>query len=242
MSLTARIWQGFGTLLVGGALLAAAPAATAAPLASGHTAPAHTNEDTTPPTKPTNLHVVFATVDTIRLAWDPATDDSGVVLHQVFFDDNPSPLSSDAHDGQFDVKFNRVVGLIPGSTHTFFVRAEDTSGNATDSDTVTGTFAEGDNTPPTAPNNLRVAGQDATGVQLTWQPSVDASDFHYFLDGAPCGPITLGRLNSATVPSISADPVCGLLPGSTYVFSVRARDVWDNDSASSNTVRVTFKG
>jgi chitinase len=214
------------------ALALAAPAATAG-----------TSADTTPPTKPASLHVVSATDSNIRLAWDPATDNShGYVIHQVFVDEDPDqyPTAVDAHDGQYDVKFNRVLGRIPGSTHRFRIRAMDQSGNFTDSDTITGTFAPGDNTPPTVPTNLHVVSQDGNGIILAWDPSVDENDITYVLT-APCNNVTPGTSISVSTPD--ADPVCGFLSkGQTYSFSVRARDSWGNGSADSTPITVTFLG
>ena len=131
--------------------------------------------------------------------------------------------------------------MTPGSTHTFRVRAEDPSGNRSFSNTLTASFAAGDNAAPTAPRNLRVASKTAAGLELARDPSTDASSFDYLVSGAPCS--TIQVLSSATrvfVPSVSSDPVCGLVPGSTTTFSVRARDEFNNVSAASNFLRVTF--
>ncbi|MBO0880938.1 MAG: fibronectin type III domain-containing protein, partial [Mycobacterium sp.] len=193
----------------------------------------------------TNLHVVSATDSDILLAWDPATDNRhGYVIHEVFIDDDPDqyPASYDAPGGQYDVQFNRPAGLIPGSTHTFRIRAMDQSGNFTDSDTITGTFAPGDNTAPTVPTNLHVVSQDDNGIVLAWDPSVDENDVQYFLDGPPCSPRSYISGTSVGVGSLTTDPVCGISKGGTYSFSVRARDSWDNDSASSTPIEVTYTG
>jgi chitodextrinase len=84
--------------------------------------------DTTPPTAPGNLHAVSVSDTDIVLAWDASTDDSGSVTYVVFFDDNPTPFQTSG-DTRFDVRLNRAIGMTPGSTHTFQVRAEDPSGN-----------------------------------------------------------------------------------------------------------------
>ena len=51
-----------------------APAATAAP---------RPPRDTTPPSTPTNLRVVAATDDSLTLAWNASTDNSGSIHHYV---------------------------------------------------------------------------------------------------------------------------------------------------------------
>ena len=174
------------------------------------------------------------------LAWDRSTDDSGAVNYAVFFDDNETPFLTSA-DTRFDVRLNRAIGMIPGSRHTFQVRAEDPSGNQSFSNTLTVSFAPGDNTPPTAPGNLRVVSNTAAGVELAWDPSTDASAFDYHVAGTPCSSLTVpGDTTHVLVPSVARDPVCGLVPGSTATFSVSARDAVDNVSPFSNSVTVTF--
>ena len=204
------------------------------------TVPAAMAADTTPPTAPGNLHAVRVSDVDIVLVWDASTDNSGSVNYALFFDDNATPFLASA-DTQFDVHLNRAIGMVPGSSHTFRVRAEDPSGNRSFSNALTVSFASGDNTPPTAPRNLRVVSNTASGVELAWDPSTDASDFDYHVAGAPCSPLVVsGGTTRVLVPSTNADPVCGLVPGSRATFSVWARDSVGNDSAFSNPVTVTF--
>jgi chitinase len=188
---------------------------------------------------PRDLHATSVSDVDIVLAWSRSTGGSGAVNYAVFFDDNPTPfLTSGATT--FDVHLNRAIGMIPGSTHTFQVRAEDASGSHSFSNRLTVAFAPGDNTPPTAPSNLRVVSNTAAGVELAWDASSDTSAFEYHIAGTPCSPLVVpGTVTHAVVPSIAADPVCGLLPGFADTFTVWARDVFDNDSGFSNPVTVT---
>jgi chitodextrinase len=220
--------------------VATCAAALAALLAATPAAIAQTDADTTPPTAPGNLRVVSASDVDIVLAWNASTDDSGSVNYAVFFDDNPTPFLTSA-DTQLDVHLNRAIGMAPGSSHTFQVRAEDPSGNHSFSNTLTASFAAGDNTPPTAPSNLRVVSNTASGLELAWDPSTDESDFDYHVAGTPCSSLAVrGDTTHVLVPSVASDPVCGLVPGGTATFSVRARDSLGNVSAPSNSVTVTF--
>jgi chitinase len=219
---------------------AVSAAALAVLLTAGPAAMARTAADTTPPTAPGNLRAVSVSDVEIVLAWDPSTDDSGSVNYAIFFDDNPTPFLTSAAT-RFDVRLNRAIGMIPGSRHTFQVRAEDPSGNHSFSDKLTVSFAPGDNTPPTAPSNLRVVSNTPAGVELAWDPSTDESDLDYHVAGTPCSPLVVpGDTTRVIVPSVATDPVCGLVPGGTATFSVWARDALDNDSAFSNSVTVTF--
>jgi chitodextrinase len=220
--------------------VATCAAALAALLAPTPAAMARTGADTTPPTAPGSLRVVSVSDVDIVLAWDASSDDSSSVNYAVFFDDNPTPFLNSAAT-QLDVRLNRAIGMTPGSSHTFQVRAEDPSGNHSFSNELTASFAGGDNTPPTAPSNLRVVSNTASGVELAWDPSTDESDFDYHVAGAPCSPLVVsGETTHVLVPSVDTDPVCGLVPDSAVTFSVWARDALDNDSALSNRVTVTF--
>ena len=208
-------------------LLTAAPAAMAQ------------RGDTSPPTAPGNLRAVSVSDVEIVLAWDRSRDASGAVNYAVFFDDNETPFLTSG-ETRLVVRLNRAIGMIPGSTHTFQVRAEDPSGNHSFSNPLTVSFAPGDNTPPTAPGNLRVVSNTEAGVELAWDPSTDESDFDYFVVGAPCSTIMVrGDTTHVLVPTTRTDPVCGVGPGSTVTFSVFARDALDNFSARSNSVTVT---
>jgi chitodextrinase len=220
--------------------VATCAAALAALLAPTPAAMARAQADTTPPTAPGNLHAISVSAVDIVLAWDASSDDSGSVNYAVFFDDNPTPFLTSAAT-RLDVHLNRAIGMTPGSSHTFQVRAEDPSGNHSFSDELTASFAAGDNTPPTAPSNLRVVSNTTSGVELAWDSSTDESDFDYHVAGAPCSPLVVsGDTTHVLVPSVATDPVCGLVPGGTATFSVWARDALDNDSAFSNPVTVTF--
>src|SRR3954470_6334401 len=212
--------------------ITAAAISTAAITALLAAAPAKAN---TPPTPPGNLHTVSVTDTDIVLAWNESADDSGAVNYAVFFDDNATPFLTSGTPS-LDVHLNRAIGMIPGSAHTFRVRAEDPSGDHSFSNTLTASFAPGDNTPPTAPRNLRVVSNTAAGVELAWDPSTDASSFDYRVSGTPCGGFAVsGGTTQVLVPGAS-DPVCGFGPGATATFTVVALDAFDNLSAPSNPV------
>jgi chitinase len=193
-----------------------------------------------PPTAPSNLHAVSVTDTDIVLAWTPSRGDG--INYAVFADQNPTPFLTSGTPS-LDVHLNRAIGMIPGSTHTFQVRAENRAGQQSFSNKLTVSFAPGDNTPPTAPGNLRVVSNTSAGIELAWDPSLDESSFDYHVAGHPCSPLVVpGNVTHVLIPSIGSDPVCGLLPGFKDTFTVWARDEFENDSAFSNSVTVTFNG
>jgi fibronectin type III domain protein len=94
-----------------------------------------------------------------------------------------------------------------------------------------------DNKPPTKPLNLRSTGNTSYSVSLAWGPSTDNSSFSYRVRD------NWGR--EITVPSTQTSvtwryPHPPLNPGSTYSFSVYAKDAAGNKSSSSNSVTVAL--
>ncbi|GAA0240392.1 cellulose binding domain-containing protein [Saccharothrix mutabilis subsp. mutabilis] len=88
----------------------------------------------------------------------------------------------------------------------------------------------GDTTAPTAPANLRVTGTTSGSVSLAWNASSDnvgvtAYDVH--------------RGTSVTTVTGTTATVSGLAPGTTYQFTVKARDAAGNASGPSNQVSAT---
>src|SRR5918997_4374290 len=82
------------------------------------TASAGTRRDTTPPTTPTNVRVVAVTEDTITIAWNASTDNSGKIHAYI--------VGGIYHSGTSTTK--TFTGLVPNWTQTYRVQAMDPSG------------------------------------------------------------------------------------------------------------------
>jgi chitodextrinase len=195
---------------------ALAPAASAGP-----------RRDNTPPTTPTNVRVVRVTEDTITIAWDASTDNSGKIHAYI--------AGGIYHPGDSTTK--TFTGLVPNYTQTYRVQAMDPSGNTSAlSEPVTATTAP-DTTAPTTPTNLRVTDTGISTVSLAWDRSSDRWSFSYevLMDGQV--------LASAAHPFVGT-PFTTLrkIPPGTHTFQVRARDNSGNVSGLSNPVEVTLAG
>jgi chitinase len=119
--------------------------------------------DTTPPSTPTNVRVVAVTGDTITIAWNASTDNSGRIHAYI--------AGGIYHPGDSTTK--TFTGLVPNWTQTYRVQAIDPSGNVSaPSEPVTATTAP-DTTAPTTPTNLRVTATDISKVSLAWDRSSD---------------------------------------------------------------------
>ena len=210
-----------GFVLVG-VLALAAPAASA---------PRSKGPDRTPPTVPTGLRITAATEDSMSLAWTASTDDSGSIHHYV------TCYSGHLIPGAYCIwgspipPAKTVTHLVPGKEFSFRVKAVDTAGNESGlSSPVTGSTAP-DVTPPTTPGNLRVTATTPSSVSLAWDRSGDDWAFAYqvLMDGAVV----------ASVGDV-AFRQRHLVPGTTHLFAVRARDSSGNLSGESNAVTVTL--
>lgn len=191
-------------------LAVAAPAASAA------------QRDRTPPSTPTNVRVVAVTEDSITIAWNASTDNSGKIHAYI--------AGGIYHPGNSTTK--TFSFLVPSWTQTYRVQAMDAAGNVSAlSAPVTGTTAP-DVTPPTAPTNLRITGSTISTVSLAWDRATDRWSFGYevLVDGVQAG-ATGGR--SITLRHLT--------PGTTHTFTVRARDHSGNASPPSNAVTLTLQ-
>lgn len=188
-----------------------------------------TAPDTEPPTAPSGLAVTGQTSTSVSLSWNASTDNVGVTGYEVYVNgaSTPSATTTGATNAT-------VSGLAPNTTYSFTVKARDAAGNVSAaSGAVSATTAEDapDNEPPTAPSGLTVTGKTSTSVSLAWTASADnvgVAGYDVYRDGALAG-----------TTASTAYTASGLAPGTTYVFTVKARDAAGNVSADSNALSVT---
>jgi hypothetical protein len=92
-------------------------------------------------------------------------------------------------------------------------------------------IAVNDSQAPTAPTDLVSSNVSYGSVSLSWKASTDdlgVSSYEVFKDG-----VSVGTTFSTSIA------VTGLLPGTTYLFTVKARDAANNSSAASQAISVT---
>jgi len=183
--------------------------------------------DTTPPSTPTNVRVVAVTEDSITIAWNASTDNSGRIHAYI--------AGGIYHPGDSTTK--TFTGLVPNTTRTYSVQAMDPSGNVSQlSAPVTATTSR-DTTAPTTPTNLTVTATGISTVSLAWDRSSDRWSFSYEV-------LMDGQVLAAAAHPFVGTPFTTLrkIPPGHHEFQVRARDNAGNVSGLSNTVAVDLAG
>lgn len=181
--------------------------------------------DRTPPTAPTNLHVIATTPYSVTLAWTPSTDNSGKFAYRICCGNTQG-----ATVDQTATSFTFTAGLEAGRPYSLRMFAIDAAGNASPySNTVSGTLPP-DRTPPPTPV-VSVTDVGPTHVSLAWASTDDGPFVWYWVnqDGVP---ILQGIRDRNGIAHL-------LKPSTTYTFTVRARDFAANWSPVSAPVMVT---
>ncbi|SDW42167.1 chitinase [Amycolatopsis xylanica] len=178
----------------------------------------------TPPSAPGNLRATVKTTTTVSLAWNASAAGSLPVAGYDVYKGTAVAASVTGTTAT-------LSGLTANTSYTFTVKAKDTKGTASPASaplTVTTNNPGDDTQPPTAPGNLRSTAADSGSVTLAWNASTDNT-------GVVAYDVYRGGSLAATVTTTTAK-VSGLAPSTSYTFTVKARDAYDNASAASNTL------
>ncbi|MEV0165700.1 glycosyl hydrolase family 18 protein [Nonomuraea fuscirosea] len=186
--------------------------------------------DTTAPSAPGNLRSTGVTNNSVALAWNAATDNVGVTGYEVY---RGGTLVTTVTGTTYT-----NTGLNAGTSYTFTVRARDAAGNRSgESNSVSATTSGGgggDTTAPSVPGNLRSTGVTNNSVALAWNAATDnvgVTGYEVYRGGTLVTTVT-GTTYTNT----------GLNAGTSYTFTVRARDAAGNRSGESNSVSATTTG
>jgi len=179
--------------------------------------------DTTPPSKPTGL-TANAVAGRVDLSWQAATDEVAVTGYDIFR--NGAPLAS---VGAVTTYADTTVA--GRTSYTYTIRARDAAGNTSPlSDPATVTTP--DSTPPSKPTGLTATAVDGR-VDLGWQAATDdvaVTGYEVLRNGAPLA--SIGDVTAYTDTTVAA--------GTTYTYTVRARDAAGNLSSPSDAASATI--
>ncbi|MCR6690023.1 glycoside hydrolase family 6 protein [Cellulomonas sp.] len=199
------------------------------PVINGGTTPPPV--DTVAPSVPAGLTVGAVTSSSVALSWTASTDNaggSGVAGYDVY---RGTTLIGSPTTTSFT-----ATGLSPDTAYSFTVRAKDVAGNvsaassAASATTLPGTTPT-DTVAPSVPTGLAAGTTTTTSIALSWNASTDNAGGSGVAGYDVYRGTTL--IGSPTTTSFSAT---GLSPDTAYSFTVRAKDVAGNVSASSAAV------
>jgi chitodextrinase len=177
--------------------------------------------DFTAPTAPTNLAATGTTSTSTQLSWTAATDNVAVTGYEVF---QGATLKATVATTTYT-----VTGLTPATLYSFSVKAKDAGGNVSAASNVVDVTTLADTAAPTAPV-LSASGTTNTTTNLAWTAATDniaVTGYDVYQNG----------VFKATVTGLTY-AVTGLSAGTTYAFTVLAKDAAGN-TTSSNAVNVT---
>ena len=196
--------------------------------------------DRSAPTTPTNLVVTAITDNTVSLAWQGSTDNSGTLSYRVKI----TNLGNSAYNSLATVSQTQTTYtaryLTSNSSYTFSVYAIDGSGNKSADSNLVGVKTLADTTPPSTPV-LQVAVLSPSEVQLTWTRSTDNGNYCCNYSFNQNGNALTQNIYWAQAPANSLSIVARhLTPATTNSFSVNVSDSTGGNVATSNTVSATM--
>jgi chitodextrinase len=183
-------------------------------------------QDHQAPTKPTNLHVTAVGPYSVSLAWNPSTDNVGVVRYVVCCSasgnsqDIPAPASS----GVF------TAGVEPNHAQIVRIYAVDAANNFSQPSNFVTATTTADTMPPTTPL-VSVIGVGPTHVALMWSATDNGPNIWYHVQMNGTQVMTASQNTSQVFPLLA--------PQTTYTFTVQARDFANNVSPVSEPVEAT---
>ncbi|MEO6876423.1 MAG: fibronectin type III domain-containing protein [Opitutaceae bacterium] len=179
--------------------------------------------DTTAPTVPTGVAASAVTGTSFALSWMASADDVGVTAYEVF--QNGVSLGTSA------ATFFNISGVnLTTNSYTMTVRARDATGNWSAQSSAFMVARGGDTIPPSVPAGLVISDVTATGLTISWTAATDnfgVTLYEVSVNGIPRGTTSNTTLN-----------LTGLIPGESYMVTIRAQDAAGNWSDVSHGVAV----
>jgi len=147
--------------------------------------------DTEPPSRPQNLSSPSQTGTTISLTWSASTDNVGVVLYSVYRDDvNVASVGSASFTDE---------GLMPGTSHTYEVSAEDAAGNESARSLPLTVMTQSVSDPVTISVQVVASDDDAEEDVSDGSVSLGSSDLELTMDGSSEQEVGI-RFQNVTIP------------------------------------------
>ena len=182
-----------------------------------------TIDDVAPPSAPTSLRALPASMNEIVIVWDSAIDNIGVTAYQVFRDDvliatTPFPVYTD-------------TGLLANTQYTYTVVAIDSSANPSvaSSPATSETLSQADNVAPPTPVSVMLSpGLNTFSVSWSQEQIFDVAAFNVYRSGSAEQSEATFKVTSDFITDAT------VLSGSQYCYQVSAVDASGNESPASD--------
>jgi len=177
------------------------------------------------PSIPANVRVTGTAANSVSLAWSASTPAAGCTLQGYKIFRNNVQVGTSTGTTFSD------SSLSPNTAYSYTVQAADTSSHVSAQSTAVSSTTAADTTAPSVPINLRSTLKTANSIALAWDASTDnggVKDYLVFRNGEQIG--------TSNTTSYTA---AGLTANTNYSFTVKARDLANNQSAASNSLAVS---
>ncbi len=183
------------------------------------------------PSTPTNVTATATSQTSVNLSWTASTDNVAVTGYYIIRDGvTLPPVGTGTTFAD--------TGLLPGSTHSYQVKAFDAAGNISPASAVFSvtTPSAPDTIPPSPPINLIGNVASAAQVNLSWSPSTDNVGIARY---------DIYRSDNTRAPKASVSGTTTsfgdttTLANKTYSYYIYAYDSAGNKSLTSNKITVT---
>ncbi|MEV7127438.1 fibronectin type III domain-containing protein [Streptomyces sp. NPDC093260] len=183
------------------------------------------------PGAPTGVTAAAGSATSVHVMWNAVPARPGVRGYEVYRG------GTKVRDVPASEHMVDVTRLAPATTYAFTVRARDADGRlgprSREVRAMTPAAAAADRSAPTRPLAPHGRAVGSRVVQLSWSPSAD--DRHVASYDIFQGTTKIHSVGGSQTAAV----VTGLRPGTSYSFTVRARDAADNLSPASAPVRLT---
>jgi chitodextrinase len=187
--------------------------------------PTTANNDTVPPTTPTNFAGSAISYHQIQLTWTASTDDKGVAGYTIY--------RGGVKIGSTTSLSYNDYGVSGGSAYSYTIDAYDFGKNysAKTSPLVIATPAQPDTTAPSQPTGLQYTALSTAAVSLAWTASTDnigVAGYYVYRDGV-----------QISQPATNSYQDVSLSPSTNYSYQVAAYDAAGNVSTRSSAINIT---
>jgi hypothetical protein len=191
---------------------------------AGHSAYTNTSTATTQappattPAAPTNLTATASSSTQINLSWtDNSNDETSFKIERA-----PGGTSTYTEIASVNagVTTYQNTGLTASTSYIYRVRAYNSAGYSTYTNTSTATTQAPPATIPVAPNNLTATASTSTQINLSWTDNSN-NETSFKIERAPGGTTTYAEIASVSAGATTYQNT-GLIASTSYIYRVRA--------------------